>query len=1098
VVTPSPSKRIYWILISVFFLFSLAIAAAGYVFYDHHKKSLRQEKQDQIEAIADLKVKQIVDWRKERLSDGLVSLESPFIAHHFRQFLSNPKNIRVKKEILEWMESMQKHYQYQSVLLLDAGGAVLLPIFKEKERIEPYTKELAFEALQKKKVILSDFYRGQKAKTIRLSLFVPIIFSQRPETLPMAVLLLRIDPYQFLYPLIQSWPTPSQTSETLLVRREGEEVLFLNELRHQKDAALNLRIPLSKPHLPAAMAVDGQEGVFEGVDYRGVPVRAALRPIPDSSWFLIAKVDQEEIYAPIRIRARGIAIIAGVLILGAALSVALLWRGQRAEFQKKQYEAELERRALAEHFDYLTRYANDIILLMDEKLKIVEANERAVETYGYKRDELLQMNLRDLRPPETQSALEIQMKRVKEYNGAVFESFHQRKDGTRFPVENSSRLIEVDGKTFFQSIIRNVAERKQSENQLRQSEEKFRNLMESAPTGIAISTPEGKILEANSTLLTMLGYESKEEFMKQPAASYYLDSKERKKLIELLKIGKAKDFEVQLKRRDGSIFWGSATSILQTTGDGKIQAINTVVDITERRQMEEALREAQRSLEAVVETSPSLIVLTDPDGRILLFNRACEELTGYQREEVLGKTIPGLFLPPEWVPVVQKRFADPFAPEVLAPHENPWLTKSGDQRLIEWRCTVLPSPKDGRPCILGSGIDITERKQAEKEMAALQEQFRQSQKMEAIGRLAGGVAHDFNNLLTIIKGYSQLSLFGLKEGDPLKVNIGEIQKAADRAGSLTHKLLAFSRRQVLEFKVLDLNTLIQGMLNMLQRLLGEDIELVAFLGEDLGRVKTDPGQIEQVLLNLSVNARDAMPQGGKLIVETTNTELDEAYARNHVSAVAGRYVMLSLSDTGVGMVPEVKERIFEPFFTTKAKGKGTGLGLSTVYGIVKQSGGNIWVYSEPGKGTTFKIYLPRVDEPLEELRKKEDKVTGGKETILIVEDAEEVRKLAGQILRRHGYRVLEASLGGEALILCEQFKETIHLLLTDVVMPGMSGRELAGRILGLHPEVKVLYMSGYTENVIAHHGFLEKGLNYIQKPFTLESLVRKVREVLDR
>jgi CheY-like chemotaxis protein len=304
----------------------------------------------------------------------------------------------------------------------------------------------------------------------------------------------------------------------------------------------------------------------------------------------------------------------------------------------------------------------------------------------------------------------------------------------------------------------------------------------------------------------------------------------------------------------------------------------------------------------------------------------------------------------------------------------------------------------------------------------------------------------------------------------------------------------------MEMRVLDLNDLLVSLEKMLRRVIGEDIELVTLLAEDLGRVKTDPGQIEQVIMNLAVNARDAMLDGGKLTIETANVDIDEAYARSHIAVIPGRYVMISVSDTGVGMATEVRGRVFEPFFTTKEKGKGTGLGLSTVYGIVKQSGGNIWVYSEPGKGTTFKIYLPRVDEAPEEL--KEKAITGellrGSETILVVEDEEDVRKLAVRILERQGYKVLEASEGLGAFLIVEEYENPIHLLVTDVVMPKISGRELVDRMAEVRPEIKVLYMSGYTDNAITHHGILEKGMNYLQKPFTMEGLARKVREVLDK
>jgi len=373
--------------------------------------------------------------------------------------------------------------------------------------------------------------------------------------------------------------------------------------------------------------------------------------------------------------------------------------------------------------------------------------------------------------------------------------------------------------------------------------------------------------------------------------------------------------------------------------------------------------------------------------------------------------------------------------------------------------------------------------------------------MEAIGRLAGGIAHDFNNLMTVIGGYGQLALLELKESDPLRRNLEEVQKATQRATDLTRQLLAFGRRQIMDMRVLDLNALLQDLDSMLRRIIGEDIELTTVLAEDLGRTKTDPRQIEQVILNLAVNARDAMPKGGKLTIETGNVELDGGYARTHVGVTPGRYVMFSMSDTGCGISPEVKEHIFEPFFTTKEIGKGTGLGLSTVYGIVKQSGGNIWAYSEPGMGATFKIYLPRVDEPLEEIREKvlNEEIPWGDETILAVEDEEKVRKLAAQILKGQGYTVLEASDGEEAIRVAEKHAgNEIHLLLTDVVMPGISGHELANHLVSLFPKMKVLFMSGYADNAIVHHGVLEVGVNYIQKPFTVDALARKVREVLDK
>jgi len=392
----------------------------------------------------------------------------------------------------------------------------------------------------------------------------------------------------------------------------------------------------------------------------------------------------------------------------------------------------------------------------------------------------------------------------------------------------------------------------------------------------------------------------------------------------------------------------------------------------------------------------------------------------------------------------------------------------------------------------GVMVDITDHQH-------LEEEFRQAQKMEAVGRLAGGVAHDFNNLLTIICGYAELAQDLLGTSSQVYSYMGEILKAGERASGLVRRLLAFTRRQSLEPQVLDLNSIVKGTEKMVRRLIGEDIEVVTLLPPELGAVRSDPAQLEQVIINLSVNARDAMPMGGKLIIETANVELDQAYADIHLAVTPGPYVMLAVSDTGSGMDAHTRAHIFEPFFTTKEKGKGTGLGLATVYGIIKQSGGNVWVYSEPGAGTTFKIYLPRVVAPVEAppptlIRASQPQ---GSETILLLEDEESIRALVQGILQAHGYRVLEAGHPHEALDISKKFEGPIHLLFTDVVMPRMNGREVAEQISAARPTTKVLYMSGYTDHAIAHHGVLNPGVPFLQEPFTPDALAHKVREVLD-
>ena len=542
---------------------------------------------------------------------------------------------------------------------------------------------------------------------------------------------------------------------------------------------------------------------------------------------------------------------------------------------------------------------------------------------------------------------------------------------------------------------------------------------------------------------------------------------------------------------------GAADYVLKTNlirlGPAISGALAYAQSQADKQVAESALRISERRFRALVEESWDAVALFAGDGTILYGSPATTRLLGYELTEFVGRNAMELIHPDDRAGVLlrlQDAMAAPRAPVQVAARVR---HKNGSWRYLEGVFTnLIDDPSVG--AIVNNYRDVTDRR-------ILEEQVMMSQKMEAIGRLAGGVAHDFNNILTAIGGYSDLLLADLPPDDRRRHDVEEIHQATQRAAALTQQLLAFSRRQVLQPKVINLNALVPDIEKMLRRLIGEDILFATVLHPRLGNVRADPGQLEQVIVNLAVNARDAMSDGGRLTIETRNVELDEAYTAEHPAVKPGRYVLLAVTDTGVGMDEETKARIFEPFFTTKVRGKGTGLGLATVYGIVQQTGGHIWPYSEPGRGTTMRVYLPRVDapaDPIEHPRDAAPETLRGSETILVVEDEAPVRAVTRQLLERNGYTVLEAPDGAAALALVDGAAGGRHidLLLTDVIMPGMSGRELAAQLNARRPNLRVLFMSGYTDDAVVRHGMLEPGLAYVEKPFRPMALLRKVRGVL--
>jgi PAS domain S-box-containing protein len=961
-----------WLVVALTFALAVLLAGGGW-FYTSQNDRLEREAESKLDSIARLKADEISAWRSARLGDARVFMESPFIVDAVSAFIQSPGPAESVK-LLKHMRLIAQNYHYLDVMLVDAGGKVLMGSSSRHSRLCEAARPALEAALRGNRAEIVDLHTSPEELPVHLGMVAPVS-NPGDGSGPRTAFVLEAAASDFLYPLIDKWPEPSGSAETLLVRKDGDSVLFLNELRHQKGTALTLRIPLRETDVPAVMAVSGHEGVQIGRDYRGVEVLSAVRPVPGSPWFIVAKIDRDEALATLRVRSLLIIGIVLALVLAAFGIAGMTWqRGIKAQYRER-LRADERRLEDEKRYGVILMSIGDGVVVTDREGRVTMLNPVAEQLTGWKLADACGKQLGEVFKiinEESRKSVENPVDRVFSEGRIVGLANHTMlvsREGCEIPIMDSGAPIRDETGEIVGAVLvfRDQSAERAAQSELKESENKFRLLVESSPDAIFVQTDK-RFAFLNNTAVRLFGADSMEVLRGKP--------------------------------------------------------------VLERMH---------------------------PDSR-----------------EAVRKRIHTLNGEKSTVPLL----------------EETYLKMDGTPVPVE--VSAVPARYEGKDGAIVFVRDITERKR-------LHEQLLQSQKMESIGRLAGGIAHDFNNLLTGIIGNLSLALDDMGEGDPLRAPLEDLGKAAESAAGLTRQLLAFSRKQIVEPKVHNVNEIIIKSQKMLHRLIGEDIELKAVLAADLGNVKVDPAQLEQVIVNLAVNSRDAMPDGGVLTLETSNVTLSEDYCATHPYTEPGNYVMIAVSDSGTGMSGEVKAHLFEPFFTTKEKGKGTGLGLSTVFGAVKQNRGSIEVYSEIGEGTTFKIYLPRVYEVTERpSRSSAEDMPGGSETIILVEDEDIVRSYAEKVLKKAGYRVYAFSNGGEALTAVQKFGEPVHLLVTDVIMPGMNGRVLARNLCSKLPGLKVLFSSGYTENVIAHHGVLYEGIAFIGKPYTPQALASKVREVLDK
>ena len=1315
-----------------FALITLALLAGGYRYYRGDTEHIRREKYQEIAAIGELKIGQIREWRRERLADAGRSAASPFFRRALVEWRKNPENPDLRADWRQRLKLEQEAYGYADVLLLDPDGRILLAANDDPDPTGPATRQAIAATLADRRAVFSDFHRSARGH-IYLDTVAAI---PDAEGQPLALLVLRSDAASYLYPLIQSWPTPSRSAETLLVQREGDVIVYLNELRHRANTALSLRTPLAQTNLPAAQAALGRQGLFQGRDYRDVEVLADLRPVPGLPWFLVAKVDTEEILAEARYHAGIVAlfVLLGILLTGAMTTLA--YRRRQADLYRDRYRLERQRREAQEEFRITLYSIGDAVITTDDAGRIRQMNPVAEQLTGWPeaeaRDQPLDAVFRIVNEA-TRAMVENPAQRVLREGKVVGLANHTlliARDGTERPIADSGAPIhdESGAITGVVLVFRDQSAEHAAGAALRNSERRFRRAVVESPFPVMIYAEDGEVLVLSRAWKELSGYDEIDlpTIADWTERAYGVRREPFRSAIDWLyaKGQRQAEGEFTITCKDGTQrLWEFSSTPLGLLPDGRRMVVSMAADLTERQRTEEEAhrnearmrslvsilqypadsvqdfldyalneaiqltgskigylyryseerqefalnswsREVMRECgiadpqtcyeldktglwgEAVRQRQP--IVVNDftavhpfkkgyPEGHakllkyltVPIFSRrkivgvvgVANKESDYDGTDILQLT---LLMEAVWKVVERREAEDKERQAVrsfrMLSHCNKVIALAEDETsLMREICRIMvteggwrmawvgaaePGPtkrvrvmaqtgieaselesleivwddvpagrgptgtaiRTGQPAIcrnlltdvnsvpwhelaarygvlatialpltgetgvlgalslyaaepaaldpakvallrrladnLSYALRVLRMKaageQAARKRDALEIQLQQAQKMEAVGQLAGGVAHDFNNMLAVIAGHTELALEQTTPDSPLHADLLAIQKAAQRSVDLTRQLLAFARKQTIAPKVLDLNETIAGMLSILGRLIGEDIELLWKPVDTLWPVHMDPAQIDQIMVNLVINARDAIASVGKITIETGQVVFDESYCGTHAGFVPGQYALLAVSDNGCGMDKAVLAQLFDPFFTTKPRGRGTGLGLATVYGIIKQNHGFINVYSEPGQGSTFKIYLPRhaVDLAETSAAPPPAATATGAETVLLVEDEEALLKLSAQLLERLGYTVLSAPGPNQAIQLAAAHPGVIHLLLTDVIMPDMSGRDLWQRLSAVRPDLKCLFMSGYTANVIAHHGVLDEGIHFLQKPFSGEALAAKVREGL--
>jgi len=946
-----------WSLIVLFVIISVGALLIGSFYYNYQKRNSLNNSQLELSAIADLKVRQISQWRRERIADGTFLSNNVPLIRQFFEYIEDDSGESLRKDLRMSLESLVNNYDYKNVLLLDSKSRVRFSSNDIDTIIGEYLKPVLPGIFNDGKIVLTDLHKTENVNFVHLDLLVPLRGYESNDTAVFGLLILRIDPKEVLYPLVQSWPVPSKTAESLLLRREGDEIIYLNELRHLENTELNLRKPVNSDRLPAAMALQGVTGMTDGIDYRGETVVAAMKKVPESQWYMVAKIDRVEVLSNLYDQVRLLIIIIVLFIITTGSILLFFWWDHQVKFYRGKYEAELERLALVRHFDYILKNANDIILLADKDFVIVEANDRAVETYQYERQDLIGKDITKLTAPESHSRI-IEYKEILEENGfATFEVNNIRKNGSVFPIEISARRVDIEGVKYYQSIGRDITERKNAEEILRESEEKFRKIFEESPFGMAMTGKDLGILRANSSFCKMMGF-TEEELIGLTFRTFthpdYISNDE----LSILRLiaGELPIYHTEKRyiRRDESLIWGSTTVSIIRNNEGEVQFFFAMVeDITSRKITESELEKSFSLIKATLESTADGILVVDDQGKIIQNNQKFAEMWRISEEILRLKddnaaiqfVLDQLKYPDKFVEKVRNLYSDPEAItyDLLEFKDGRFFDRYSQPQKIGGKSV-------GR---VWSFRDITERKKAEAELIAAKEKAEESDRLKTA--FLHNVSHEIRTPMNAIIGFSTLlNEPGITKSDSEQFTEIIIQSGNQLLSIINDivDLASIESGQVkINIKPVNLNSILRELSEQFsykEKMHNVTLSLETPLNDKEADILTDKTKLLQIISNLINNAFKFTKEGRIDFGYTLKDNLLEFFVK----------------DTGIGISPEHQEKIFDRFYQVDSavsrKYSGTGLGLSICKAYIELMGGVIHVDSRPDEGTIFTFTLPLV------------------------------------------------------------------------------------------------------------------------------------------